>query len=869
MRTSAAVPSPAAEASTESAALRTALADFKELLKPGITTFVVVMAAAGYVLAADGPIDWLRLLGLMLGTALSAGGGAALNHAIERDHDARMVRTAARPVPAGRVGATVAAVYGVVCAALGAVVLTETTNPLTTGLAVLTVVLYVAVYTPLKRVSVWNTLVGAIPGALPALGGAAAASGRADATGWALFAVLFLWQLPHFFALAWMYRDDYRQAGYRMLPTGPRRRAHAGLDRARRDAPPARRRRRPGRAREGGSALPCRHGRSGRRVHAPRLLVFRPARRHARTPPAARLDRLRAGLLRARRRGLPAPMKPDALTVRDLAHTYRGTTVPALAGVSLTVAPGERVALLGPNGSGKTTLFRVVTALLQPDAGTVTVAGADTRTQADAVRRHLGIVFQSVALDGVLTVAENLRVAAALSGVPRAETAARVADALREVGLVDRANERVATLSGGLARRADLARVLLHRPALLLLDEPTVGLDPTARREVWDALDALRASGTAQLVATHLLDEAEACDRVVVLDRGRVVADGTPADLMASLGRDALWLDAADDAAALAARLGATGLDARAVGRRVLVVSADPAALLATLYGTPGVGGATVRRPTLDDVFAARTGGRPRPRPLVTHAIAALWRREIRIFVRDRARVVGALVQPLAIWALLGVGFGAAFRLPGRQGPDYLSFLFPGIVALVVLFTAIFSTISVVEDRQTGVLHAALVAPQRRVALVLGVLSGGVTLAVAQAALVMLLAPLAGLHPTVAGAGVALLACTLTAVALTALGFVMAWRLDTTRGFHAVMNLVLMPLWILSGGFFPVDGAPAVMRGLMLANPVTYGVAAIRLGLGATAGAPVGTGVALAVLAASAAGLVAWAVQTVGRPVYR
>ena len=253
----------------------------------------------------------------------------------------------------------------------------------------------------------------------------------------------------------------------------------------------------------------------------------------------------------------------------------------------------------------------------------------------------------------------------------------------------------------------------------------------------------------------------------------------------------------------------------------------------------------------------------------MTSAIAALWLREIRTFVRDRARVAGAVVQPLAIWALLGVGFSAAFRLPGQShSPDYVAFLFPGIIALVVLFTAIFSTISVVEDRQTGVLHAALVAPQPRLALVLGVLSGGVTLAVVQAALVMLLAPLAGLSPTLLGAGAALLACVLTAVALTALGFVMAWRLDTTRGFHAVMNLVLMPLWILSGGFFPIDGAPTVLRWLMLANPVTYGVAAIRLGLGEAAGAPVGLPAALGVLAVFAALLLAWAVQTVRRPLY-
>jgi len=201
-------------------ALRARLADYKELLKPGITLFVVTMAAAGYVLAADGPIDWLVLAGLALGTGLTGGGAAALNHAVEREHDARMARTGARPVAAGRISLAAAVAYALACVAGGALALALTTNALTTGLALLTVVLYVAVYTPLKRVTVHNTLVGAIPGALPALGGVTAATGGLDATGAALFAVLYLWQLPHFFALAWMFRDDYRAGGFRMLPSG-------------------------------------------------------------------------------------------------------------------------------------------------------------------------------------------------------------------------------------------------------------------------------------------------------------------------------------------------------------------------------------------------------------------------------------------------------------------------------------------------------------------------------------------------------------------------------------------------------------------------------------------------------------------------
>ena len=297
-----------------------------------------------------------------------------------------------------------------------------------------------------------------------------------------------------------------------------------------------------------------------------------------------------------------------ALALRDLAHAYGGT--PALRGVSLDVAPGERVGLLGVNGSGKTTLLRAVSTLLVPDAGTVAVGGADARRDPDAVRRRIGVVFQSPALDGALTVRESLALQAALAGLGRAEARTRIDGLLGRLDLADRAGDRVATLSGGLARRTDLARGLLHRPALVLLDEPTGGLDPLARTALWDTLDALRRddAGSAQLVATHLMDEAERCDRVAVLDAGRLVAEGTPAALKGALGRDALWLDT-DDAPALAARLVADGLDARAAGGRVLVGAADPAALLPALYARPDVRAAALKEPSMDDVFAAAVGG--------------------------------------------------------------------------------------------------------------------------------------------------------------------------------------------------------------------------------------------------------------------
>ncbi len=212
-------PSSAVAVAVEAPTASTLLSDYKELLKPGITAFVVVMAAAGYLLGATGPVDWVVLLGLMAGTGLTGGGAAALNHVVERKHDARMARTATRPLPGGRMSAGHATTYAALCVVAGAVVLAATTNPLTTGLSLLTVFLYVGVYTPLKRTTIHNTLVGAVPGALPALGGAAAATGSLDAVGWALFAILYLWQLPHFYALAWMFREDYQRGGFRMLPS--------------------------------------------------------------------------------------------------------------------------------------------------------------------------------------------------------------------------------------------------------------------------------------------------------------------------------------------------------------------------------------------------------------------------------------------------------------------------------------------------------------------------------------------------------------------------------------------------------------------------------------------------------------------------
>jgi ABC-2 type transport system permease protein len=211
-------------------------------------------------------------------------------------------------------------------------------------------------------------------------------------------------------------------------------------------------------------------------------------------------------------------------------------------------------------------------------------------------------------------------------------------------------------------------------------------------------------------------------------------------------------------------------------------------------------------------------------------ATLTLWRREIVRFCRQRSRIVGSLGTPVVFWLLLGSGLGRSFRTAAEPVPPggYLEYFFPGTLALIVLFTAIFSTISVIEDRQAGFLQGVLVAPAPRVSIVLAKLLGGTTLAVAQAVLFLPFGPLAGVPfaPGAIAAAVGVLA--LLGFALTGLGFILAWSLDSTQGFHAIMNLLLVPMWILSGAVFPAGGAAGWVRAIMAVNPLTYGVAALR-----------------------------------------
>ena len=249
----------------------------------------------------------------------------------------------------------------------------------------------------------------------------------------------------------------------------------------------------------------------------------------------------------------------------------------------------------------------------------------------------------------------------------------------------------------------------------------------------------------------------------------------------------------------------------------------------------------------------------------MTAAVLALWARELRTFLRDRARVAGAVAQPVGFWALLAFGFGPSFRAPAgaAAGLGYGTYLLPGTLALVAVFTAIFATIYVVEERKAGFLQAVLVAPVPRAAIALGVALGGATLALLQALPFGLALPFLGVPLRVGGAALALVHLALLGLAFTALGFALAWRVQTTRAYHGLMNALLLPLWALSGAVFPVEGLTPALAWAVRLNPVTYAVEGLRGALLGASWAP--AGLALGVNAVFCAAMLGLATATARR----
>jgi ABC-2 type transport system ATP-binding protein len=297
------------------------------------------------------------------------------------------------------------------------------------------------------------------------------------------------------------------------------------------------------------------------------------------------------------------------VSAERLTHRYRART--ALAELTFDVAEGSLFGLLGPNGGGKSTLFRILATMMTPSGGRALIAGHDVVRQPDAVRRAIGVVFQSQSLDRKLTVEENLRSQGRLYGLAGAALEARAAEALERLGLAARRRDLVDTLSGGLRRRAEIAKALLHRPRVLLMDEPSTGLDPAARRELINYVTELRErEGVTVLLTTHLLDEAERCDRLLLLHEGRKVAEGSPAELKARVGGDVVVLEAGD-LEALAGRIEARfGARPRRVDGTLRVeIPNGHRFVTEVVEAFPGaVQSIALHKPTLEDVFLDETG---------------------------------------------------------------------------------------------------------------------------------------------------------------------------------------------------------------------------------------------------------------------
>ena len=304
------------------------------------------------------------------------------------------------------------------------------------------------------------------------------------------------------------------------------------------------------------------------------------------------------------------PSIRPVISVENLVHRYETRT--ALNGISFDVRPAELFGLLGPNGSGKTTLFRILSTLMIPTAGRATIMGFDAAQEPARLRRQIGVVFQAQSVDLKLTAYENLWHQGHLYGLRGSALKKRIQEILSRVGLADRSKELVETFSGGMQRRVELAKGLLHNPGVLLLDEPTTGLDPGARRDLWQYLQILRdEEHVSVLVTTHLMEEAERCDHLAIMNEGNLVALGTPAELKSEIGGDVVLLDAAHDAGLLADRIRARFHVETTVLENQVRIEREGAHRFVTevVEAFPGeIEALSVSKPALEDVFIRRTG---------------------------------------------------------------------------------------------------------------------------------------------------------------------------------------------------------------------------------------------------------------------
>jgi ABC transporter DrrB family efflux protein len=599
-------------------------------------------------------------------------------------------------------------------------------------------------------------------------------------------------------------------------------------------------------------------------------------------------------------------MPDSAVHVEGVVKRFGTTT--ALAGVDLDVEEGTVFGLLGPNGAGKTTLVRVLATLLAPDAGRAEVFGRDVVHDAAGVRELLGLTGQFAAVDEILTGRENLQMFGRLFDLSAGDARRRANELLERFDLADAADRPARTYSGGMRRRLDLASSLLTRPRVLFLDEPTTGLDPRSRNEIWSVVRELVRSGTTLLLTTQYLEEADQlAEQIAVIDHGRVIAQGTGSELKDRVGGQILEVELVSAAerdrarAALAGigcgepepgdRLAQLTLPAPRDGLEMIEDAAS--ALRKAEIAVSDLG---LRRPTLDDVFLQLTGApsengagpqgatgdgqpaRTAPRVRAAGAAAVLrpapmrpsrWRRvsprelradvtdarivtgrNLRHFVRQLDLLIFSTIQPIMFVLLFTYVFGGAISHSLPPGVSYIDYLLPGILIQSVTFRASQTAVGLSEDLKLGVIDRFRSMPMARSAVLIGRTTADLVRNVLIIVLMIIVGYIIGFRFQ-AGAAQALACIALVSAFGLALSWIFAFVALTVRGAEAAQTagfVVLFPLVFASSVFVPVSTLPNWLQAVAKVSPVTLAANAAR-SLALVPGTPSSLGGAIAWIA--------------------
>jgi ABC transporter DrrB family efflux protein len=564
-----------------------------------------------------------------------------------------------------------------------------------------------------------------------------------------------------------------------------------------------------------------------------------------------------------------------------------GTTV-ALDGIELEIPGGTVFGLLGPNGAGKTTLVRILATLLTPDAGRAEVLGRDVVGEPAAVRELLGLTGQFAAVDEILTGRENLEMFGRLFKLSGEEARRRADELLKRFDLADAADRAARTYSGGMRRRLDIASSLLTRPSVLFLDEPTTGLDPRSRNEIWAIVRELRRQGTTLLLTTQYLEEADQlADRIAVIDHGKVIAEGTGNELKDRVGGQILEVELSsaaqrDHAQAVLARVGCgepepderpDRLTLPAPRDGLQLVEEAAAELRRARIGVSDIG---LRRPTLDDVFLQLTGAPPsedgdRPRQAATERIhsarrpkprlhrqspralrsavgdaAVVTGRNLRHFIRQPDLLTFSTIQPVMFVLLFVYVFGGAVSRSLPRGVAYVDYLLPGIFVQSVTFRASMTAVGLSEDLERGVVDRFRSMPMARSAVLLGRTVADLIRNILIIVLMIAVGYAVGFrfHGGLPGA--------LASIAVVAaFGFALSWIFAfvalTVRGAEAAQSagfVVIFPLVFASSVFVPIGAMPGWLQAFAKVSPVTVTADAARSY--ALTGAPTSLGAAAA-----------------------